>query len=255
MNNRIYGLLLILIFNVSFINPPENFTYQNGEFLKYRVSYSIFSAAYATLRVSEEMYQNKPHFRVVGQGKSSGALSLFCKIEDRYETFIDKETGKPSKFIRKISECGHTKDIEQQFDFEKKEVLVINKEDKKRSLHKITDSIQDLISAFYKLRSYNTNLLKNGEFISLDIFLDEQIYPFKLKILNRETVKTKFGKIKAIKIAPYVQNGRIFKAQESVTAWISDSPSHVPLLIEAELRVGTLKVSLDQYENLKFPIK
>ena len=57
--------------------------------------------------------------------------------------------------------------------------------------------------------------LKTGDFLNENIFLGDETLKFKLKILGREVLKTKFGKINAIKIRPYVQSGRIFKESES----------------------------------------
>ncbi len=254
MKETLKKIFLLLITNFSYLLAQDKINYISGEKLDYKISYSFFNAAYASFKVTEELYQNKPHFHMIGTGASGGALSLFCKIDDRYETYIDKENTKPSKFVRKVSECGYKIDVLQFFDFNKKEVYIFNKLNNKNSNFKITDSTQDLISAFYKLRNSNTDNLKNGDFINSEIFLDEELFTFKSKILNREVVKTKFGKVHTIKIRPYVQNGRIFKAQESVTIWISDDKNHVPLKIQADLMVGALKVSLDRYENLKYPI-
>ena len=52
------------------------------------------------------------------------------------------------------------------------------------------------------------------------MFMDSQVYPFKLRFLGKEVIKTKFGKVKCLVFRPLVQSGRIFKAEESVTLWI-----------------------------------
>ena len=87
-----------------------------------------------------------------------------------------------------------------------------------------------------------------------NIFLGDETLKFRLKVLGRETLKTKFGKIAAIKIRPYVQSGRVFKESESVTMWISDDDNLVPLKIKAGLLVGSLNADLNEYKNLKYPI-
>ncbi len=87
-----------------------------------------------------------------------------------------------------------------------------------------------------------------------NIFLGDETLKFRLKVLGRETLKTKFGKIAAIKIRPYVQSGRVFKESESVTMWISDDDNLVPLKIKAGLLVGSLNADLNEYSNLKYPI-
>ena len=49
---------------------------------------------------------------------------LFFKVEDHYESYIDKETGKPYQFVRKIDEGGYTKNQEGFFNQNKNTVLV-----------------------------------------------------------------------------------------------------------------------------------
>ena len=52
---------------------------------------------------------------------------------------------------------------------------------------------------------------------------------------------------------PFVQAGRIFKEQESLTVWISDDDNKIPLRIKASLAVGSLKADLEEYKGLKYP--
>ena len=73
--------------------------------------------------------------------------------------------------------------------------------------------------------------------------------------MGYEKIKTKFGTVNTMKFRPYVQSGRVFKEQESLTMWISNDESRVPLKIQASLAVGSLKAELVQYKNLKTPLK
>lgn len=85
--------------------------------------------------------------------------------------------------------------------------------------------------------------------------MDEEIFPFKLKILGRETISSKFGDVKCIKIRPFVQKGRVFKEEESLTMWITDDKNHIPIRIKADLIVGSIKADLEKFSNVKYPIK
>ena len=67
-------------------------------------------------------------------------------------------------------------------------------------------------------------------------------------------MKTKFGTINTIKIRPYVQSGRVFKASESVTMWITDDKNNIPVQIKADLVVGSLKADLHDYRNPKYKL-
>ena len=56
-----------------------------------------------------------------------------------------------------------------------------------------------------------------------------------------------------LKFRPYVQSGRVFKEQESLTVWVSDDDNKIPIRIKADLAVGSLKADLDAYKGLKHP--
>ena len=114
--------------------------------------------------------------------------------------------------------------------------------------------MQDLISAFYYLRNfYDTSSLKKGEDIKLNMFFDQENYLLKLRLIGRETIETAFGKVRCIKLRPFVQSGRVFREQESVTLWVSDDQNKIPVKMRANLRVGSIDCDLDRFKNLQYP--
>jgi len=115
--------------------------------------------------------------------------------------------------------------------------------------------VQDMLSVYYAMRNVDTSNLKPGDFIEQNIFFDYELYPFRMKIIGREVIKTKFGYIKTLVLRPYVVADRVFREEESLTIWVSDDENKIPLLIEAKLLVGSIKASLVKYKNLKYPIK
>lgn len=249
---KYFSLLLLIFFSFSFVNAQD---FAAGEFLKFRIHYTGLNAGFATIEVKDVTLNGSPHYRITGKGSSSGAVRAFYKVEDLYESYIQKSTMKPTKFIRDIYEGGYTRDQIYYFDHVKKQVKV---EDRKRKTvvnETIPFDAQDLLSAFYNLRNVDNTKLKTGDFINENIFLGDETYKFRLKVLGREVKKTKFGTINTIKIRPYVQSGRVFKESESVTMWVTDDSNLVPVHIRASLMVGSLNAELYEYKNLKYPIK
>src|SRR5690606_14218961 len=110
----------------------------------------------------------------------------FYKVDDRYESYINQATNKPSKFVRKISEGGYERDQVFTFDHQKKIVTINDRLRQKVTYKDFEGNVQDLLSAFYYLRNYNTDKLKNGDFINVDILMADETYKFRLKILGRE---------------------------------------------------------------------
>jgi hypothetical protein len=109
------------------------------------------------------------------------------------------------------------------------------------------------MSSFYYLRNQKVDDLKIGDEIGIDMFLDSQVYRFKLQFLGREVISTKFGKIKTLIFRPLVQSGRIFKAEESVTLWVTDDDNRIPIKMKASLSVGSLRAELESYKGLANP--
>jgi hypothetical protein len=235
-------------------DSPQNFAFQNGEWLKFKMSYSNFlNAGFSTMEVRETTNNQKEAFHIIGKGRSTGIISLFFNVKDDYQTYMYKESLLPYRFIRKIDEGGYTKDEEILFNHDKNEATVKNYKHNTVNKHPIGDDIQDLMSALYFLRNQNLTNLKVGDEIELKMFIDQEVSNFKLLFLGKETIKTKFGKVKSLKFRPMVQTGRVFKKQESLSIWISDDENKIPLLIKADLAVGSLRADLDQFKGLAHP--
>ncbi|GAA3600650.1 DUF3108 domain-containing protein [Flavivirga amylovorans] len=248
-------LTAILAMQMSFSQQESAF--ENGEWFKFRMSYSGFlKAGNATLAVKDSKLNNKDVYHVVGNGWTTGMIKWFFKVKDRYESYFDKKTIMPYKFIRKIDEGGHTKDLEIDFDQVKHKAYVNNKKYKKKTVIDTKPNIQDMVSTFYYLRNnLDTRKLKPGSEVRVDMFFDEENYGFKLQYIGEETIETDFGEVESLKFRPYVMAGRVFKEEESLTLWVSKDKNKVPLRIKADLAVGSLRADLEAFKGLKHPFK
>ncbi|RXP61387.1 DUF3108 domain-containing protein [Lutibacter sp. HS1-25] len=234
-------------------NTPE-LAFKKGEWLKYRMSYSNFlNAGFATLDVKQTRNNGQEAFHVKGFGETTGVISWFFKVEDNYQTYFYKESLQPYRFIRKINEGGYTKNKEILFNSDANLATVKNFKKNTQQDYKISNNIQDMLSALYYLRNQDLQHLSTGQSIELKLFFDEETYVFKLQYLGKEIIKTKFGSVNSLIFKPLVQAGRVFKEEESVTIWISDDKNKIPLRIKASLAVGSLRADLDEFKGLAHP--
>lgn len=253
---KAFTLLFLLLASLAMAQNGDS-AFKPGEWLKFRMHYGMFNASYATLHVKSKTINGKPVYHVVGEGKTTGWASIFFRVDDTYESYFDKENGRPYKFIRKIDEGGYTKDVEINFDHKKEKAVLNDKKNDKKYNFELQDSVQDLISVFYYVRNnYNPDALVKGESVKLKVLFDDDgISDFKLKYLGEEILNTKFGKVKCHKFRPFVQSGRIFKEQESLSLWVSADDNLIPIRIQADLVVGSIKADLDAYNGLKHQFK
>lgn len=244
--------VFLLLFFISFLTFSQNTSpaFQNGEFLKYKLSYSLIHAGFATLQVDEIEINNKDLIHVNGKGWTVGVVDFFFSVKDNYQTYFDKNTSQPHHFIRKINEGGYSKDKEIFFDFKKKQAIVKNHKKKSENSYFIQNDVQDMLSALYYLRNMNFDTIKKYEIFTINMFYDNQMIKIDIKYIGKEVIDTKYGKINTIVIKPQVEAGRIFKEDDSVTIWLSDDKNKVPLKIKANVLIGSIKAEIFEHKEL-----
>ena len=239
--------LLINLKNIFSQTANEKFSaFKNGEFLQYLVYYGFINGGHAMLKLSEFEMNNKKYFHAVASGYSTGLADKLFKVRDIYETFVDMETGLPIKAIRNISEGTYK--YNDEILFNRKENTVISKRKGKVS---ISENTMDILSAFYYARNNYFKNLKQGDIISLETYFDDGLFTLQIRYKGTETIKTNLGKINCLKFSPVVEPGRIFDTPDDVTIWISNDNNFIPVRIQFDLLVGSIKADLIKYENLK----
>ena len=110
MKKRNFLFALFFIALTSFgqdISPEKNTVFKNGEWLRYKMSYSGWMrAGTAVLKLEEKELNGKKVLHATGTGWTSGMIKWFFKVDDTYESYFDKEIIRPYFFKRKIDEGG-----------------------------------------------------------------------------------------------------------------------------------------------------
>ena len=248
-------IVLIFLFLSNFSIGQDQSAYKSGEWLSFKMSYSGWlKAGKATLKLTEDKLSELYHVKAIG--KTTGPIKWFFKVEDYYQSYFSNKSGSPKKFIRKINEGGHTKNLTIDFDQSNNKAIVNNIKKKSTKEFTTNEDVQDMLSIFYFLRNnYNLDQIKEDNDLSINMFFDSENYEFKMKFLGLDTINTKFGKIKCIKLRPFVQSGRVFKEKESLTLWISADNNKIPIRIKADLVVGSIRVDLEAFSGLNHPFE
>ncbi len=254
------GILLMLL--SGFIQPGQtekdvfcgikNTSFQAGEVLTMKVFYNslgmYIGAGEATFTTSLERFNGKTVYHCVGDGKSYSFFDNFFKVRDRYETYIDTATMLPMKFIRNVDEGGYK--IYNNVTFNQSAGTAVST----KGVFKTTSCIQDVISSIYYARNINFDKYKPGDKIPFDMFLDDEIYHLYIRYIGKEIVKTRYGKFRAIKFKPLLIKGTMFQGGEKMMVWVSDDPNHLVLRVESPISVGSVKVDMYGYKNLRYPL-
>lgn len=230
----------------------RNTAFRADEEVQMKVFYSTLGmyvgAGEAVFTSSLERFNGKPVYHFVGTGSTYSFFDNFFKVRDKYESYVDTTTLLPYKFVRNIDEGGYKKYNNVTFNQDANSAISTN------GVFKVTNCIQDVISMVYYCRNINYDKYKAGDKIMFDMFLDDEVFHMYIKYLGKETVKTRYGKFNAVKIKPLLIKGTIFEGGEKMTAWLSDDPNHLLLRAESPIAVGSIKVDMMSYKNLRHPL-
>ncbi|MFT3884303.1 MAG: DUF3108 domain-containing protein [Flavobacteriales bacterium] len=225
--------------------------FKAGEKLTYILHYGLLNAGEATLELqaSDREIQGRKILHAVGRGKSVGAFKAFYKVDDLYESWFDEKGVFPWVFTRRVDEGGYTFSQDYLYMQHRRQVTT-----QKKETHDTPPGVQDMISAFYFARTFDLSHVKEGDEFTVDLFMDDQNWPLKMKYIGKETVKLRNGRYRTLKFQPIVQEGRVFKSNDDLNVWITDDANHIPVLAQAKILVGSIKMELSGYEGLANPI-
>ncbi|RAU83810.1 DUF3108 domain-containing protein [Pontibacter arcticus] len=258
---RIFPVLLIaLLISVGFVTKDRmrsvpNESFSNGEVLKYKVHYGLITAAEAVIDTSPELHyvNGRACYRATVNGKTTSSFDLFIRIRDTWQSYIDTAAILPQRSYRNIQEGSYRKRETVDFDHYKNTAFVAykKKKEEKSGSYKTADNVQDIVSGIYYLRTLNFDKMKAGEKVNVRGFFDEENFDMEVTFKGRETVSTKAGNIRALKLVPTMPDNKMFKGENAITLYLSDDKNKIPVLIQAEMLVGSVKVNLYEYKNLK----
>lgn len=230
----------------------RNTAFKEGEIVTFKVYYSTLGAyigaGEATFTTTLERFNGKTVYHHVGEGKTFSFFDNFFKVRDRYESYVDTGSLLPYKFIRNIEEGTYKKYNNVTFNQQTNTAASTN------GVFQITDCMQDVISSVYYARNIDFSKYKVDDKVPFDMFLDDEIFHLYIRYMGKEKIKTRYGRFNAIKIRPLLIKGTIFEGGEKMTAWISDDPNHVILRVESPISVGSIKVDMMSYKNLRYPL-
>jgi hypothetical protein len=251
-------LLFIILLNARHIDAQEIFTppvkpntaFKAGENLTYHIHYGFLLAGITTLSLTDTVYHKKEVFHALMTGQTLGLANMIYTVNDIYESWFDKESNLPHKQVRNVREGRYKRYNEVTYNRSNNTV-----ESQLSGVHSVPEKILDLTSTVYYVRRIDYSKIKEGDVIFVNIWFSDEIFPFRLVYMGKETIKTKFGMINCHKISPVVEVGRIFKRPNDLTLWFTNDDICLPVLARMDIRnIGIVRLELEKFENIIDPL-
>lgn len=236
-----------------------NETFKENEFFGYNIYYNwgaIWMAAGEASFGSKKIEINgQAVYHFIGLGSTFPKYDWFYKVNDRYESYADTISLKPLRFKREAREGGNYTFDDYVFNHRKMKVYTSSKRDKKISKIdslSITSCTKDVVTAIYYVRCIDFSSYKIKDTIPVTFVLDGEVYPSYVRYLGTEIIHSELlGDVRCIKFRPKLISGTLFKGGEGMTVWVTDDKNRMPVYVETEIIVGTIKVHLSKYSGLR----
>lgn len=230
---------------------PNN-AYQVGERLKYGIKYAGVKAVNTEIAiVKDTVVRGRDCYKVEYKARTVPVFDNFYRVDDRYETFIDKQGLFPHSFKQQIREGKFERDEWMEFYHDKgvAKSILHNRE------FPMEPYAQDILSAYFYVRAMDLRSMKDGAVIELKNVSDKEVIPLKIKVRNRDMIETDLGVFRAIVVEPIVQGVGLFKSDGQILIWMTDDENKIPLRIKIKVVVGSLMAEIESMEGLRNPLK
>lgn len=259
----------IVIGLLSFLSPSwqkqdvverdsRSITFGPGEEITYKVHYGFINAGEAQMVVGEDVHylNGASCYKIDIYGQSVGMFDVFAKINDNWGTYLDTATLRPTRFYRKLKEGKYRKNEFVDFNHsdgraETNEYSFSQKQWKPAVNNEVPANVQDMVSAYYYMRTLNFEELEAGDIVTVDAFFDQKLYNFRIRVVGREEVKTKLGKIRSLVFSPIMPENSMFDGENSIKVWLSDDINKVPLKVKASMFVGAVEIDIESFSKGK----
>lgn len=219
-----------------------NLTAQNRAVINFDLKFGILKGGEANLIISDTVLNGKKAIHYFVEGNTTGLTDKVYKVHDIYESVVDSETNLPLLAIRNIKEKKYRYYNEVNFFRDNDSIY-----SERTGGMKVEPNLTDIISVFFYIvkQDYFPHLEK-GKPVELKILNGHEILNMKIKNAGEEVVETNLGDVLCYRLVPEMDKGKVMKRNDGLSIYISKD-TRFPVLIEIDMRVGTLRAVLSKY--------
>ncbi|MEZ5195321.1 MAG: DUF3108 domain-containing protein [Bacteroidales bacterium] len=238
-------------------------SFQPGEKVYYEVTYNWgymwVNAGEVYFKVELDSMDGRPIYKFESYGTSHPFYDWFYKVRDLFQSKVDVEDFHPLSFIRNNSEGGNRVDNSYIFDQNNSKIyssVDIGGQPFKSDTLELLPCSFDVLSAVYYARTIDYSKYYPGDTIPFRVIINGEYHDLYIRYLGSELKENRDGKkYDCIKFRALLVEGTMFKGGEDLIVWVTNDRNRIPIMVEAKIKIGSIKAYLKTYENLKFELE
>lgn len=235
-----------------------NSVFATGEKIVYKIYYNWGFVWISAGEVIFQVEETSDHYHISATGRTYKSYDWVFKVRDYYESFLDKETLRPQRTIRKVLEGNYT--LYDDVTYNHNQAVATSHKGKTQDKLNtenipLPDCTHDILSSIYMMRNMDFSNKTSPSRLPMNIYLDRKIYSLDVIYAGSDESKRVkgLGLTSALLFRPQLVVGSIFKDNEGMKIWVSNDQNKIPLMIESPISVGSVKAILSEHSGLKYP--
>lgn len=232
--------------------PEVKAPWMQGERLTFSLGWGIITAGTAEL-VVRPIADGKTEFLTFAH--DDGTLKKLYPVSDTIYTRV-RNRGLMTEVFRKTLNEGsyHNKSV-IRFDRRGEKAWLsdtVFTDGKVRKVKRSADTVvtiqgteHSIMSAFYLVRTLPLTVGDTSRFSAVS---GKKRYELKVLVHGKEKLKTKIGEVNTIKVEPMLDGDGIFVSKGRIFIWLTDDERRIPVLMECEIALGSIKAKLLKVE-------
>lgn len=233
-----------------------NTAFKSGESLKYVASFYMSSlwtdVAEIKMEVSDIRAANRELYRLLITAATYQSWDSYFRVRYLFEAYADKVSLRPFVSRRSVEEGTYTKSARNVFRWDEGRATATiqrRRRPEKTVDVAVPDGAHDLVSALYLARNLDFASKRKGARTELKVLVDDAVRTVVVFYEGAETLDVAgLGKKQCHKVSVGVPGD---KSLIKNALWITADRNRLPVLITAEVPVGSFQVKLVETRGLR----
>jgi len=234
----------------------QNDVFALGEKIVYKIYYNWNFLWIAAGEVVFEVKDNGQQYHMRATGRTLRSYDWIFKVRDDYHSYLEKETLRPKRTIRKVLEGNYR--LYDDVKYQHESAIAISKKGKtKENLQEqeipLEECTHDILSSFYTMRNIDFASGPTNASLPMNIYLDRKIYSLNIVYKgphNKKRIRG-LGPVSTLLFEPELIVGNVFTEDQGMKIWVSNDQNRIPLMVESPISVGSVKAVLKEYKGLR----